>query len=62
MKRSILKITLGQLRGLEELGYLSEKGIKEMESLEEKMEKLGETIEGVEYFDEDTSLSEGEKQ
>ena len=55
MKRSILKITLGQLRGLEELGYLSEKGIKEMKRLEE-------TIEEVEYFDEDTSLSEGEKQ
>ncbi len=37
--RRIFKITLGDLKGLKEVGYLSEKGIKYLEEIEEDEEE-----------------------
>jgi hypothetical protein len=38
-KRLILQITLGQLRGLKELGYLSKKGLAELKRMEDDEEE-----------------------
>lgn len=40
--RRIFKITLGDLRGLKEVGYLSKKGLKYLEDMERDDEEDGE--------------------